>query len=219
MVTVPTLAAERRLWRDGHRWVAGLDEVGRGAWAGPVSVGVAVLHTGCRSRTIPAWLRDSKALPEDRREAVFDQVAAWCADAAVGHASAAECDRWGMTAALVLAAHRALAQLELAPDALLVDGPYDLLRPKSLLAAMAEPEPGAPVSPEPSAGLPGAAALVHAGTDPTAAEAALDAAVPVAAASPRSLADLPQPPRSGRPRRPPGRPPRWPNAQANRPRA
>ena len=161
MVTVPTLAAERRLWRDGHRWVAGLDEVGRGAWAGPVSVGVAVLHTGCRSRTIPAWLRDSKALPEDRREAVFDQVAAWCADAAVGHASAAECDRWGMTAALVLAAHRALAQLELAPDAVLVDGPYDLLRPKSLLAATPEPDPGA--------------------------------AVPVLAASPRSLADLPLP--------------------------
>ena len=40
----PTLGEERRLWDSGHRWVAGLDEVGRGAWAGPVSVGVAVVR-------------------------------------------------------------------------------------------------------------------------------------------------------------------------------
>jgi ribonuclease HII len=128
----PGLAEERRLWRAGHRWVAGLDEVGRGAWAGPVSVGVAVVCPGSRRRSMPTWLRDSKLLGEVRRESVFDTVAAWCADGAVGHASAAECDRWGMTAALCLAAHRALAALELRPDALLVDGPYDLLSPSTL---------------------------------------------------------------------------------------
>jgi ribonuclease HII len=123
----PTLDVERRLWRQGHRWVAGCDEVGRGAWAGPLSVGVAVVHTGVRARTMPAWLRDSKALSEDRRELVYGEVAAWCADAAVGHASAEECDRWGMTLAWGLAARRALAALELAPDALVVDGPWNLL--------------------------------------------------------------------------------------------
>jgi ribonuclease HII len=131
--TRPSLQEERRLWRSGHRWVAGLDEVGRGAWAGPVSVGVVVVSPGARPRSVPAWLRDSKLLAEARRESVFDEVAAWCADGAVGHASAAECDRWGMTAALRLAAHRALAALELRPDALLVDGPYDLLRPPQSL--------------------------------------------------------------------------------------
>jgi ribonuclease HII len=125
----PGLSEERRLWRAGHRWVAGLDEVGRGAWAGPVSVGVAVMCPDVRPRSMPRWLRDSKLLAEARRESVFDEVAAWCADGAVGHASAAECDRWGMTAALCLAAHRALADLELRPDALLVDGPRDLLCP------------------------------------------------------------------------------------------
>jgi len=128
----PGLAEERRLWRAGHRWVAGLDEVGRGAWAGPVSVGVAVVCPGSPRRSMPSWLRDSKLLAEGRRESVFDTVAAWCADGAVGHASAVECDRWGMTAALCLAAHRALAALELRPDALLVDGPYDLLSPSTL---------------------------------------------------------------------------------------
>lgn len=124
----PTLEMERRLWKSGHRWVAGVDEVGRGAWAGPLSVGVAVLHPQLRSRSLPKWLRDSKALPEERREGAFTQVAAWCADAAVGHASSEECDRWGMTLAWRLAAYRALANLEVEPDAIVIDGPHDLLR-------------------------------------------------------------------------------------------
>jgi ribonuclease HII len=124
----PSLDEERRLWRAGHHWVAGLDEVGRGAWAGPVSVGVAVVRPGVTSRSLPFWLRDSKLLAEDRRESVFDEIAAWCVDGAVGHASPAECDRWGMTAALRIAAYRALAVLEIRPDAVLVDGPHDLLQ-------------------------------------------------------------------------------------------
>ena len=109
-----------------------MDEVGRGAWAGPVSVGVAVAVPAARSSSVPAWLRDSKQLAEQRREDVFDEVADWCADGAVGHASAAECDRWGMTAALRLAAYRALCGLELRPHALVVDGPMDLLRERPL---------------------------------------------------------------------------------------
>jgi len=125
----PTLGEERRLWGSGHRWVAGIDEVGRGAWAGPVSVGVAVVRAGTPMSSLPAWLRDSKQLSEVRREAVFAEVARWCAEWAVGHASAPECDRWGMAAALRLAGYRALASLDIRPDAVLVDGPYDLLRP------------------------------------------------------------------------------------------
>jgi ribonuclease HII len=105
-----------------------MDEVGRGAWAGPVTVGVAVLFPSVRPSSMPLWLQDSKLLAEARREAVFEEIAAWCADAGVGHASAAECDRWGMTAALRLAGYRALHALELRPHALLVDGPVDLLR-------------------------------------------------------------------------------------------
>ncbi len=105
-----------------------MDEVGRGAWAGPVSVGIAIVVPSVRSSTMPEWLRDSKLLVEQRREEVFDEVAAWCLDGAVGHASAAECDRWGMTAALRLAAYRALDSLELPPHAVVIDGPSDLLR-------------------------------------------------------------------------------------------
>lgn len=124
----PTLDTERGLWKEGYEWVGGMDEVGRGAWAGPLSVGVTLLPHGITRRNMPLWLRDSKLLHEVRREAIFDDVAAWCAHWAVGHATAAECDRFGMTAALRLAAFRALSHLPVVPDALLVDGPYNMLK-------------------------------------------------------------------------------------------
>lgn len=141
---LPGLATERRLWHSGHHWVAGIDEVGRGAWAGPLCVGVAVVHPGARTASIPQWLRDSKALSEVRREAVFGDVAAWCADAAIGHASPEECDHLGMTLAWRLAARRALASLEVTPDALVIDGPHDLLSgPQARLAGRGDAGKGA----------------------------------------------------------------------------
>ena len=125
----PGLVHERSLWGDGHRVVAGVDEVGRGAWAGPLSVGVAVL---CESPArVLRGLRESKQLTEDAREAMFDRVAAWCAAWAVGHAEADECDRLGMTACLRLATKRAFAQLapHLAPEAVVLDGTFDFVSP------------------------------------------------------------------------------------------
>jgi ribonuclease HII len=76
---------------------------------------------------MPPWLRDSKQLSELRRESIFDSVGQWCAEWAVGHATPAECDAFGMTAALRLASLRALSGLRRQPDAVLVDGPVDLL--------------------------------------------------------------------------------------------
>jgi len=69
----PGLVAERELWDAGHRVVAGLDEVGRGAWAGPLTVGVVVPD---RIRRITG-VRDSKMLTEPEREALFDRITAW----------------------------------------------------------------------------------------------------------------------------------------------
>jgi ribonuclease HII len=126
-VSTPDLSKERALRSDGHTWIAGMDEVGRGAWAGPVSVGVALIPEKATKRTMPRWLRDSKQLSEARRESIFESVGAWCVDWAVGHASPEECDQWGMRIALRLAAQRALAGLGRPPDALLVDGPLDLV--------------------------------------------------------------------------------------------
>jgi ribonuclease HII len=127
-VAIPDLAVERLLQADGHSGVAGLDEVGRGAWAGPVTVGVAMVRPGATEVTMPRWLRDSKQLSEARREDIFESVVGWCADWSVGHATPEECDSWGMTIALRLASLRALSGLRSAPDALLVDGPINLLR-------------------------------------------------------------------------------------------
>ena len=125
----PSWAYERNLWAEGHRLVGGIDEVGRGAWAGPVSVGIAVL---CATpRRIPRGLRDSKQLPEEVRESMFDTVARWCSAWAVGHAGPDECDRLGMTRALRLATRRAYGQLpdDARPDAVVLDGSFDYLSP------------------------------------------------------------------------------------------
>jgi len=121
--SVPGLDHERALWRAGYEVVAGLDEVGRGAWAGPLTVGAVVLPRGRRVNGV----RDSKQLSEARREELFDRIVDWCEASAVGHASPAECDELGMSDAMRLAAKRALDGLGVAVDRVLVDGPWDFV--------------------------------------------------------------------------------------------
>jgi ribonuclease HII len=121
--TVPSLAVERALWLDGCEVVAGVDEVGRGAWAGPISVGAAVLPRDRRVYKV----RDSKQLIEAERERLFDRIAGWCVAWAVGHATQEECDDLGMSAAQRLAAGRALDGLGVVPDRVLVDGRWDFV--------------------------------------------------------------------------------------------
>jgi ribonuclease HII len=119
----PSLAWERALWADGHEVVVGMDEVGRGAWAGPIMVGAAVLPQDRRVYKV----RDSKMLTESERERLFDKVAGWCVAWAVGGASQVECDTLGMAEAQRLAARRALAELGVTPDRVLVDGNWDFV--------------------------------------------------------------------------------------------
>ncbi len=119
----PGVGVERRLWEQGKRYVVGVDEVGRGAWAGPVSVGAAVIPRDRRVYKV----RDSKMLTEVEREALFSRVAGWCVLWAVGHAGPEECDELGMSEAQRLAAHRAIAQLGVEPDHVLIDGNWDFV--------------------------------------------------------------------------------------------
>ena len=119
----PGLGVERGYWAEGLVTIAGLDEVGRGSWAGPLTVAAAVIPQERRVNGI----RDSKMLNESRREALFDRIAAWCTAWAVGHASPQECDRHGMSAAQRLAAHRALDGLGIDPDRILLDGKWDFV--------------------------------------------------------------------------------------------
>jgi ribonuclease HII len=119
----PNLTVERRMWDLGHEVVVGVDEVGRGAWAGPISVGAVVVPRNSRVYKI----RDSKMLTEREREALFDRVADWCVAWSVGHASHAECDALGMSTAQRLAARRALEGLGVRPDRVLIDGNWDFI--------------------------------------------------------------------------------------------
>jgi ribonuclease HII len=119
----PGLRAERELWETGHDVVVGIDEVGRGAWAGPLTIGAVVVPKDRRINKI----RDSKALTEREREALFDRIADWCEHWAVGHASPQECDELGMSDAQRLAARRALDGLGVDPDHVLIDGKWDFV--------------------------------------------------------------------------------------------
>lgn len=121
--TAPTLALEKQLWAEGHEVVVGLDEVGRGAWAGPLAAGAAVLPQDRRVQGV----RDSKMLSEKERERLFDRVAGWCTAWHVGMASQAECDELGMSEAQRMAAARAIAGLGLTPDKVLLDGGWDFV--------------------------------------------------------------------------------------------
>ncbi|MFK5583668.1 MULTISPECIES: ribonuclease HII [unclassified Serinicoccus] len=121
----PSLRVERTLQREGYAVLVGMDEVGRGALAGPVSVGVVAIDPGCRSA--PQGVKDSKLLAPAAREAMVPRIRRWALGHGVGHAWPEEIDAVGIMAALRLAGERALAQLEPRPDLVLLDGNHDWL--------------------------------------------------------------------------------------------
>lgn len=121
----PSLRVERALQREGHRLLAGMDEVGRGALAGPVSVGVVVIDEVCRSA--PVGVKDSKLLSPQVRQRLVPRIRRWATAYAVGHASPGEIDRLGIMLALRLAGTRALDSLSVIPDLVILDGNYDWL--------------------------------------------------------------------------------------------
>jgi ribonuclease HII len=138
--TAPSLREERRLLRAGHGLVAGMDEVGRGALAGPVTVGVVVVDLDVRSA--PSGVRDSKLLTPGAREALVPRVRRWARAWAVGHAEPDEIDAHGIIAALRLAGRRALAQLPVTPACVLLDGNYDWLTGRAPAPSGLPPDDG-----------------------------------------------------------------------------
>lgn len=131
-VADPSLDTERAILRENAEFVIGCDEVGRGAIAGPVAVGVAAIGTAVPD--FPVGLRDSKMLSEKKREHLAPLAASWTAFSAVGLASAAEIDEVGIVAALGLAGRRALVALHeqglsINRSVVLLDGAHDWLTP------------------------------------------------------------------------------------------
>lgn len=140
------LSHEGELLARGARVVAGMDEVGRGALAGPVSVGVCVVDTS--TGTCPVGLTDSKVLTARARTEYLPLIDEWALAYAVGSASSEEIDAIGIIRALRLAGQRALTEVARAVgpvDVVLLDGSHDwLTEPEPDLLSLLEDQPEVP---------------------------------------------------------------------------
>lgn len=116
------LRHEFDLHRQGFMRIAGLDEAGRGAWAGPVVAGAVILPLDRFDLArVLAGVNDSKQLSPAAREALLPRIIEIAVATGVGYATHAEIDQYGIVPATRLAMERALANLSAAPDALLCD--------------------------------------------------------------------------------------------------
>ncbi len=117
----PTLQQEKRLWQAGYLQIAGLDEAGRGAWAGPVVAAAVMVPPNCEQQGIWATVADSKVLSPTVRtrlaQGIRDAAFAW----GIGSVSAQTIDQIGIAAATRQAMVEALVALALPPDYLLLD--------------------------------------------------------------------------------------------------
>ena len=118
---LPCLDQEIPLWQSGLECLAGLDEAGRGAWAGPVAAGAVILPPDPQVAERLQGVRDSKQMTARQREhwaqVIQSQAAAW----AVGFASPQEIDQIGIVPATRLSMQRALHGLRLQAQYLLID--------------------------------------------------------------------------------------------------
>lgn len=118
----PDLSLETPLWQAGLRALAGLDEAGRGAWAGPVAAAAVVLPpAGSALLDILPGVRDSKLMTARQRGLWAGKIRATAVAWAVGWAACEEIDSLGILPATRLAMQRAVAQLGLPPEHLLID--------------------------------------------------------------------------------------------------
>jgi len=121
MISSPDLSHEKKLWL-AYKYIAGLDEAGRGALAGPVSVGAVILpdDNPLLTRTL-SGVRDSKQLTPGQRDQLAPRIKEIARAWGIGFASADEIDALGIVPATRLAASRALETMPFLPDFLLTD--------------------------------------------------------------------------------------------------
>ncbi|MDQ8029674.1 MAG: ribonuclease HII, partial [Brevundimonas sp.] len=121
----PTLALETLLAQSSGGLVCGVDEAGRGPWAGPVSAGAVILNPD----DLPPGIDDSKALTEKRRAMLEPEIKARALAWGVGFASAREIEELNILGATGLAMCRAIEAMAIQPTAALVDGNYKFRLP------------------------------------------------------------------------------------------
>ncbi|MBC7235313.1 MAG: ribonuclease HII [Chloroflexi bacterium] len=133
----PDLVDEHRLWRRGCMCIAGIDEAGRGAWAGPVVAAAVVLPRLPDLRRLLAPVRDSKQLLPSQREYCYELILSRALDHGVGVVSPAEIDELGIVAATREAMIQAVRTLRVPPDGLIIDA---LSLPRLALPQVAVPK-------------------------------------------------------------------------------
>ena len=119
---MPDLSQERRLYRQGRKVVAGVDEAGRGPLAGPVVAAAVVLPPGLTGKE--SWLLaldDSKRLSARQREAAFHLIQEYAGAVSVAEESSSEIDRIGIGRAVIRSMMRAVEELAVKPEHLLLD--------------------------------------------------------------------------------------------------
>ena len=121
MKQAPTLEAEQALWAKGWRRVAGVDEAGRGALAGPVVAAAVIIDPDSASAPLWSQVRDSKLLTPARRQALAPQIAAIALACGLGCVHAGTIDRIGIAAATRQAMVDAIDSLAVPPEFLLID--------------------------------------------------------------------------------------------------
>ncbi|MHB9034574.1 MAG: ribonuclease HII [Anaerolineae bacterium] len=121
-VQQPDLCREHALYTQGHKLIAGIDEAGRGAWAGPVVAAVCVLPLyDPNLATTLALVRDSKLLSARQRDACYRLITGCAVGWGIGSAEVEEIDSLGILPATRLAMERAVAALNVQPDLLMID--------------------------------------------------------------------------------------------------
>ena len=121
MIVTPDLTYEKQLW-SCYQYIAGLDEAGRGALAGPVAVGAVILpRDKARLARTLAGVRDSKQMTPLERDSLAPRIKEVALTWSVAFASADEIDAQGIVSATRLAAMRALQGLSISPQYLLTD--------------------------------------------------------------------------------------------------
>src|SRR5260221_326286 len=118
---IPTLDFETDLWNSGFTYIAGLDEVGRGCFAGPVVVGAVIFSPQSK---IPEGIRDSKLLNPKDRERLAIEIKGSALAFSIGESSVEMINKVGIGKATQIAFYNAVQSLKLSPDYLLIDAFY-----------------------------------------------------------------------------------------------
>lgn len=117
----PTLNIEQKLWKSGYNYIAGIDEVGRGSFAGPVVVGAVIFPKNCQ---IPDGIADSKLLKPRLREQLAKQIRKCAISWSTAEISVSTINKVGIGKATQIAFRKAIKSLKVEPDFILVDAFY-----------------------------------------------------------------------------------------------